>query len=256
MVFMGSKRRYCKYIVPIINNYIKENNVKTFLDIFCGGANLADKIICENVIANDLSPTLIALHQKAQVNSKEIPSTGNREWWDEAYTEYKRLIKEVPKEKWSEESSLPLWKIGAIEWYSSFSNGGFPRGYAKPSYGRDYYNEAYRNHYKQAQEENYKKIKFQQGDYRTIKIEPNILIYCDSPYKGTKPYAINPKFNHEEYYNWLREKSKTNPIFISEQAMPEDFPIIWQKDDVTRTCGLDNNFKACEKLYFIDNRDK
>jgi len=62
MVFMGSKRRYCKYIVPIINKYIKENNIKTFLDIFCGGANLADKIICDNVIANDLSPTLIALH--------------------------------------------------------------------------------------------------------------------------------------------------------------------------------------------------
>lgn len=254
MVFMGSKRRYCKYIVPIINKYIKENNIKTFLDIFCGGANLADKIICDNVIANDLSPTLIALHQKAQSNLEEIPTTGNREWWDEAYTEYKRLMKEVPKERWSEESSLPLWKIGAIEWYSSFANGGFPRGYAKPSHDRDYYNEAYRNHYKQAQEENYKKIRFQQGDYRTIDIEPNILIYCDSPYKGTKPYAINPKFNHEEYYNWLREKSKTNPIFISEQAMPEDFPIIWQKDDATRTCGLDNNFKACEKLYFIDNR--
>lgn len=256
MVFMGSKRRYCKYIVPIINKYIKENNITKFYDIFCGGGNLADKIICDNIIANDLSPTLIALHQKAQSDPSNIPSTGSREWWDKAYTEYKRLIKDVPKENWINESSLPLWEIGAIEWYSSFSNGGFPRGYAKPSHGRDYYNEAYRNHQKQAQEEIYKQIKFQQGDYRTIEIEPNALIYADSPYKGTKPYAINPKFNHEEYYNWLREKSKTNPIFISEQIMPEDFPIIWQKDDATRTCGLDNNFKACEKLFFIDNRDK
>lgn len=27
--------------------------------------------------------------------------------------------------------SMPLYEIGAIEWYASFSNGGFPRGYAK-----------------------------------------------------------------------------------------------------------------------------
>jgi hypothetical protein len=98
---------------------------------------------------------------------------------------------------WEQNSTMPLWQIGAIEWYSSFSNGGFPRGYAKPSYGRDYYNEAYRNHQKQAEGSIYQSIYFQQGNYLTIKIESNELIYCDSPYKGTKPYAINPKFDHE-----------------------------------------------------------
>lgn len=256
MVYMGSKRKYKKYILPIINKYIKDNNITFFYDIFCGGANLADEVICDNIICNDLSPTLIALHQQAQLDPTRIPSTGNRQWWDDAYSDYKILLKNYPidMETWNQHSKMPLWQMGAIEWYSSFSNGGYSRGYAKPSHDRDYYNEAYRNHQKQAQEENYKKIKFQQGDYRTIEIKPNALIYADSPYKGTKPYQINPKFNHEEYYNWLREKSKTNPIFISEQSMPEDFPIIWQKDDATRTCGLDNNFKACEKLYFIDNR--
>ena len=58
MTYMGSKRRYAKYIVPIINNYIKENDINTFIDCFCGGANLTDKIICDNVYGNDLSPTL------------------------------------------------------------------------------------------------------------------------------------------------------------------------------------------------------
>lgn len=88
-----------------------------------------------------------------------------------------------------------------------------------------------------------------------MEIPHNALIYCDSPYKFTKPYAINPKFDHEEYYNWLREKSKTNPIFISEQTMPEDFKSIWYKE-AKRTNGLDNNFKAYENLYFIDNRSQ
>ena len=258
MVYMGSKRRYAKYIVPIIDKYIQNNNITDFYDIFCGGANLADKITCENIYCNDLSPTLIALHQKAQSEPNEIPDTGNREWWDKSYTEYKRLKAnyDIDFDIWAENSSMPLWEIGAIEWYSSFANGGFPRGYAKAAHGRDYYNEAYRNHQKQSLDPNYQKIHFSQGNYLTIPIPENAVIYADSPYKGTKPYAINPKFNHEEYYNWLREKSKTNPIFISEQEMPDDFTIIWAKDDATRTCGLDNNFKACEKLYFIDNREK
>ena len=151
---------------------------------------------------------------------------------------------------------MPLYMIGAIEWYGSFAGSGFPRGYAKPSVGRNYYQEAYRNHKKQAENENYKKITFKQGDYKDlISYIPlrNTILYCDSPYKGTKSYAINNKFNHEEYYNWLRETSKKVPIFISEQSLPQDFVPVWEKD-VTRTIGKDNNFKACEKLYFIDNR--
>lgn len=77
---------------------------------------------------------------------------------------------------------------------------------------------------------------------------------CDSPYKNTTPYGINPKFNHFEYYNWLREKSKTNPIFISEEQMPDDFPIIWSKD-VIRTPNQYKKKDATEHLYFTDNRN-
>ena len=258
MVYMGSKRKYCKDIVPIIQKYIDEHKINVFIDVFCGGANLADKIKCEAVIANDLSPSLIALHQQAQFDKSIIPETGDRAWWDAAYAEWKKMKKEMDKgvDINDIQLSMPLWKIGAMEWYSSFANGGFPRGYAKPSCGRDYYNEAYRNHQKQADDENYKKISFIQGDFKDILNkypalrEEKILFYCDSPYKGTKPYAINPKFNFEEYYNWLRETSKLYPIFISEQEMPEDFPIIWEKE-AKRTAGKDNNFKAVEKLYLI-----
>lgn len=258
MVYMGSKRRYCKYIVPIIQKYIDENNITTFVDVFCGGGNLADKIKCNTVIANDLSPTLIALHQMAQTNFDKIPEDGSREYWDSAYSEYKKIKTAMSK---NEEyiSQIPLYKIGAIEWYASFSNGGFPRGYAKNSPTRNYYKEAWKNHKIQSENELYKNIQFICGDYKNILKNINnidikhTLFYCDSPYKGTKPYSINPKFNYEEYYNWLREISKTIPIFISEQNMPEDFPIIWEKE-AKRTCGKDNNFKACEKLYFLNNR--
>lgn len=256
MNYLGSKNRYAKYIAPIIQKYIDDNKITTFVDIFCGGANLVDKIICDNVIANDLSPTLIAIHKKMQQDKDKIPTDGLREWWDKAYTEYKRLMKDYPIDAmiWQTESSLPLWEIGAIEWYASFSTGGFKKGYAKNSETRNYYNERLRCHKKQSENPLYNKINFQQGNYLTIEIPKNAVIYADPPYKSTTSYQINPKFNHEEFYNWCREKSKTNPIFISEQFMPDDFKTIWSKDDCTRTCGLDNSFKACERLFFIDER--
>jgi hypothetical protein len=259
MVYMGSKRRYCKYIVPIIQKYIDENNIGIFIDLFCGGANLTDKINCDYVYGNDLSPSLIALHKQAQEDFSLIPIDGNREYWDTAYADWKNIKAAMDKGEAIPPTELSLSDIGAIEWYGSFSNGGFPRGYAKPSHGRNYYQEAYRNHKAQAESEKYKKIIFKQGDYKRFQYQPNphnnILYYADSPYKNTKPYAINPKFNHEEYYDWLREVSKTTPVFISEQWMPDDFEVIWEKE-TTRTAGKDNNFKACEKLYFIDNREK
>lgn len=97
MVYMGSKRRYCKYIVPIIQKYINGNNINTFVDCFCGGANLADKINCKTVICNDISPTLIALHQQAQADFSKIPTNGDREYWDLAYAEWKRIKSAMDK---------------------------------------------------------------------------------------------------------------------------------------------------------------
>ena len=256
MVFMGSKNKYKKYIIPIINKYIRNNKIKDFYDVFCGGANLIDSIICENLYANDLSPTLIALHKQMQIDSSVFPETGSRLWWDDAYKDYKRLINNFPIDYkiWEKEALIPLWQIGAIEWYSSFTRGGFPRGYAKAGGGRDYYKEGLKNHLEQMRNTNYKKIHFSQGSYKNINIPENALIYCDAPYRNTKPYSINPKFNYEEYYNWLKEKSKTNPIFISEQEMPEGFNIIWEME-VKRTAGRNHQFTANERLYFIDNRN-
>ena len=46
MKYMGSKSRICKYIVPIIQQYIDKNNIKKYWEPFVGGANVIDKIKC------------------------------------------------------------------------------------------------------------------------------------------------------------------------------------------------------------------
>ena len=245
MNYMGGKTKCSERIASIINKYISQNKIDVFYDVFTGGGNVADKINCKIVIASDLSPTLIALHQQAQKDFSLIPKKGSKEYWDNAYKEYKRL-----KENNWENPQMPLYEIGAIEWYASYTKGGFPRGYTKPVGNRNYFAEGRQAHMKQARSKKYKNIIFKCSDYQQIDIPENALIYLDPPTEKTKPYGINPKFDYITFIRWIREKSKTNPIFLSNYNAPNDFKIVWT--EVSKKNIKDYDF--CEKLYFIDNR--
>lgn len=270
MTFMGSKNKYKNDIPPIINKYIQDNDIKSFIDCTAGGANLTDKIICESVYAIDLSPSLIGLHKQAQQDFSKIPIDGNKEMWNNSYAAWKRMKKILDRKNFIDftdedfnEIAMPLYEIGCMEWYASFSSGGFSRGYAKNSIARNYYQESWRNHKKQSESEIYKKIKFYCGDYQDIITKyrntinnTNTVLYIDPPYKNTKPYAISKNFDYMRLYEWLNEISKIYPIFVSEQFLPEEFNNfkIWEKE-IKRTAGKDNNFKAKEILWLIDRRD-
>ena len=119
------------------------------------------------------------------------------------------------------EIGYPLYKIGAIEWYASFSNGGFPRGYAKKSATRNYYQEAYRNHKKQSEKESYKKIKFVQGDYRDIsdylEVDDN-----NNPYNREKYEEAKMKYRYfasliESVWNYQKDT-----VYVEEMNTDEE----------------------------------
>lgn len=246
MVYMGSKSKYTSKIVPILQRIIDTNGITTYVEPFVGGANVIDKIKCQNKFGFDKNQTLIALLSYGQIAPQEIPSEGSREWWDEAKTIYRATKGDFSKE----DSPMPLWKIGAIQFLGSFSNGGFSRGYAKNVPGRNFYNEAYRNFMKQTENPLYQDIHFISiEDYSKIPETNHDLIYCDPPYQGTKPYGYTFEvgFDYKIYWDWVRERSKNNFVVCSEQTFPDDFYIIWEQE-VKRTCGKDNTFKATEKL--------
>jgi DNA adenine methylase len=41
---MGSKQRIAKYILPIMLDEARKNNIKTWVEPFLGGANVIDKV--------------------------------------------------------------------------------------------------------------------------------------------------------------------------------------------------------------------
>lgn len=240
MVYMGSKNKYAQYIVPILQKCIDDNNISLYIEPFVGGANIIDKIKCKERYGYDRSDTLIALLQTAADNFDNVMKDGSRELWDKG----KAYIKDGKKPE-----DMSLAEIGAMEFFASYCNGGFPRGYAKNTSTRNYYNEAYRNMEKQAP--NLKGINFSCQNYQDLdKNIQNAVIYCDPPYQGTKTYgyANQPKMNYDHFWNWVREFSKKNYVFVSEQSAPDDFEAIWTQQ-VKRTTNKENNFKAVEHLF-------
>lgn len=90
-------------------------------------------------------------------------------------------------------------------------------------------------------------------DYRNVSIDNNAIVYADPPYVDTKRIH-NKVFDTEAFWEYARNISQTNLIFISEQTAPDDFVPIWEKQ-VTRTLdrNKDNQFKATEKLFVHNN---
>lgn len=244
MVYPGSKNRLAIYFVPLFQKIIEKYDIKTYIEPFVGGANIFDKIKCENKIAYDKSQTLIALFNQGLKDASIIPAHGSREWWDEAKAQYKG----------EKSRTMPDWEIGAIQFFASFGTRGFPGGFANNKNEKDYYNERYRNFIEQLGTLRRTGGKFYCKEYKNIEIPQRSLVYCDPPYEGTKPYgySFENSFNHKEYWNWIRDISKNNYVICSEQQCPQDFQIIWS-GELTRMVSSENNYKSSEILCIYKN---
>lgn len=234
MVYMSSKSRIAKEIVPIIQSYIDDNNIHNYLEPFCGGCNVIDKVKCEHKYASDIQHYLIALLKQTQKDTSVFPESITLE-------QYKDV--KDNKEKY------PDWYVGLVGFCASFG-GKFFNGYGQDSKGnRNIPNERIRNLTKQSL--NLKDIQFTCCDFRNIKPTiKNFVIYCDIPYKNSTKYKVDD-FPYNEFYDWCRAMSKNNIVLISEYNMPDDFECIWQKEVKTSLCidRAKTNSKRTEKLF-------
>lgn len=92
------------------------------------------------------------------------------------------------------------------------------------------------------------------NDYRDWYGAEDCLIYCDPPYATTTGYAGTDKFDHQEFWYWVRQMSKHNTVLVSEYTAPEDFTPVWSD---TPTQGLrkgqngDKVVTRPEKLFML-----
>lgn len=236
MIYMGSKNRISKHIIPIIQSYITEDT-KGYLEPFVGGANVIDKIKHPNRMGYDIHEYLIEFLNALKSGWKP-PVEVSRE----LYIDIKNNKDKHPK--------CLVGYIGFEISYGAKWFGGYLRRRDNKSAGDIY---SYKHCIEQAKR--LKDIDFKCCDFRKIKKEDikGYVIYCDPPYRGTTKYKTE-EFPYEEFYEWVKEMSVHNTVLISEYNMPEEFTCIWEKET---TANFDSNrdkaSKRVERLYTYKN---
>lgn len=240
MKYMGSKSRIAKYIVPILQKIIDENNITTYVEPFCGGCNIIDKIECQTKIASDKSHYLIELLKNNNlINS--LPEFITKEHYSDVRDSYNTKNKKYED-----------WYIGAVGFLASYNGRFFDGGYSglvqtKNGNYRNYYAEAKRN----ILEQNLSNIHFIEADYREMQDCNGALIYCDPPYKDTKQYGTSKDFNHNDFWIWVKEMSKSNIVIVSEEQAPKGFKCIWEQP-IKRTIDNNKRVNKIEKLWMLN----
>ena len=213
-----------------------------FIDAFCGGCNLLDKVPNTfNRIANDKNEYLIAMWKRLQQGDR-LTETISRNLYSKVREAYRK----------EDFSNFTKGEIGWIGFMGSYNGRWVDGGYSGHDVnGRDYISEQIRNTLSQIPL--LSDVDFRCGSYEEIELPPvsKTTIYCDIPYKGVKQYTTSKNFDYERFYDWCREKhAEGYRVFVSEYEMPDDFKCVWQKQ-VTNSMNQTITKKRTEKLFML-----
>lgn len=244
MKYLGSKARIANDILPIMLNGMKAGD--TFVDAFCGGCNLLDKVPdMFHRTGNDKNKYLIAMWVRLTYYGWNPPTEIDRG----VYNIYRQSFNQ---KKFDEDTSISAWdaEVGWYGFMGSFNGRFFDGGYSGHDVnGRDYIGEQIRNTL--AQVPKLKGVDWYYSDYDKIPLPEHSTIYCDIPYKDTKQYSTSKNFVYERFYDWCRHmKDNGHRIFVSEYQMPDDFKCIWEKQ-ITNAMNQKNTYKPTERLFTL-----
>ena len=235
MVYMGSKNRIAKELIPFIAAELTEGIY--YVEPFVGGCNMIDKVDHNLKIAADFNKYLIALLKY----QGELPEYVSKEEYE--------AVKKNPE-------NYPDWFVGFCGFVCSF-RGMFFKSYVKNDVLKksgkiEHYQKEQINNFRK-QRDKLKGIQFECCSYDCLQIPEGAVIYCDPPYQGTADY--NSSFDSAKFWNWVRYKVESgHKVFISEYKAPEDFECIWQKGINSNLGGASKT--AVEKLFIHKTQKK
>jgi DNA adenine methylase len=253
MKYLGGKQMLGKHLAKFIKDSCADIEVEGYLEPFCGSlgvlTHMTDTYEC---IGSDYHPDLIAMWESVQ-RGEFIPPT---EVTEADYLEIKQ-------------SDSPSALKGFVGFGLSFGGrffGGYAQKYANGK-KEDFLKEAV--HSIERKQPLIKDVDFYHMSY-TDWDPVGMLIYCDPPYKSGKfpiKYRRDVKkydvFDNDEFWNIMREWSKTNIVFISEISAPKDFISVWDKEShrsisqsgKTRYKSTSNSFKTERLFIHKDSKD-
>lgn len=278
--YMGSKRGSASKIVSVMRLYQPE--ATTVYDVFCGGFAISEELLKRgyNVHASDLNAAVVNLIRETLYGECKDPQT------NDSIFEHPRFIHRGEFEARNNDDD---WFAGYVRCIWSFGNNNKGYLYSpenerlkeaahnlvvdgvmsdelpvpkmvqkqiasyKTFQGRrkalGYYARAKHTEYRNIELERLRSL--ENLSYDEVDVEPGAIIYCDPPYIGTAEYIANDTtFDHRKFYDWCREKAKTNPVFVSEYHCPSDFKCIYEFE--RRQTLSKGETKYNEKLFYLN----
>ena len=218
MQYLGGKFRIRKALGKFINKNLKGRD---YYEPFVGAAWVLSEVKAENRFASDANPWLITMWKALQ------------EGWvpPDEVSEY--LYKWYRDNTPVDDPMTAFIGFGCSfsgKWFGGYARGG-PRNFAKNA--------------KSSLCKQIVTVKSAQFSFRSYEeLSPrDALIYCDPPYRNTTGYGAIGTFNHDEFWQRVREWSSGNTVLVSEYDAPEDFVCVLE---LKSRMGLMNSNKEKE----------
>jgi len=229
MIYMGSKNRIAKDILPII---LKDRKPEQwYVEAMVGGGNIIDKVEGKRIGA-DVNPYVIEALKFIRDTPADFPNHISE-------IDYKDM-----------QSLQFLDGVTGIAGFSMSFGGKWFGGYRREKKGvADLANELTQTRRAKnlvlSQSKGLKGCLFINSSYQYLDIPPKSIIYLDPPYEGTTGYKGG--FSHPDFWDWARKKSQEgHRVFISEYNAPADFDCVWSKE-IPNALNFDK--KNVEKLF-------
>lgn len=235
--YQGGKKRIGKQIYTEILKWDNPDNPLPYFEPFCGMCGVLIHFAKDNnrsIIASDVNKDIVMMW-KALQKGWNPPTTCDRETYE--------------KLKKTNRHSARRGFIGVVCSFSAmFFKGGF-RTHSKTHNFLECGTRTLKETVKHMKE-----VEFLKGCSYDTHSPHGMLIYCDPPYVGNNVANDTfQSFDHEEFWNKMREWSQNNIVIISEKIAPPDFECIWALDYkvsfLNQSDSTNKKKKYTEKLF-------
>lgn len=203
MKYLGGKHRIAKKLAAILNPAARKAG--NYIEPFVGSAwvmcEITDTVYRTGCDANE---ALITMWHELVHAGWEPPDVLSEADYD-----------------WLKTFKDPTDPLTAFAGFGCSFAGMWFGAYARDKQGNNYAAIAARSLRKKR--EKLRHVLWKPCDYRNCDYEPGAVIYCDPPYANTVPYDAVGTFDSAAFWDWCREMSQTNAVYISEYQAPDDF---------------------------------
>ena len=225
MTYQGSKDRFAKQIVPILNRLRSPGQM--YWEPFLGSASIFHHM-SEPRLGTDSMTDLIMLWNELIAGSFCEPAYVSKE----CYTTHMS-------------SNVPSAMRAYVGFFWSYS-GMFNKGYSPA-----FFEKSHSFHKMRLRAAKLQGSTLRSADYRDLGSR-GFLIYADPPYRDTTTYRGISDFDHNAFYEWCwMKKEAGNTIVISEYSMPIEFKELAEFPSST-SLGVSKRSKSRpEKLFTL-----